>query len=113
MEPLREPAQLFERSRELVFGMDDPFTRLCTRDRQSAAAQGLGQLLESMLSTLTEATLQPHAFFVACIENPSTRGGELHDPSMHLGLEPSVGGGELGGGRHRFQEPGSSSTAGS
>jgi hypothetical protein len=105
VEPAGQPAQLLQSSRELVLGAGHPVPRSRTGGRPPAAAQRVGQLPEPPLRPLVQAMLQPPAFLVACRQDPSTRRRELHDPGLHLGPEPGVGGRELGRGRHRVQQP--------
>jgi hypothetical protein len=50
------------------------------------------------------ARLRWSAFLIARRKDPPTRGCKLLDAGLYLGLEPGVGGGELGRGGHRLQQ---------
>ena len=69
-----------------------------------AAAQGDRQFPEPSLGPLVQATLQPPAFLVPCRKDPPARCRQF-DPGLHLGPQPSVGGGQLSGGGDRLQQP--------
>ncbi len=105
MQPVPEPAQLLQRSGELVLGAGELIPRSLAGGRSSAAAQGRRQLLEPSLGPIVQATLQPPTLLIPCRQDPPTRRCKLHDPGPHLGLEPSVGGCEPGGGGDRLQQP--------
>ena len=70
MQPLPELAKLFERSRQLRFGVDDPLVRPGAGRRQSHTTQGLSQFNEPALRTVVKTTLEPPPFLVPCKKYP-------------------------------------------
>jgi hypothetical protein len=105
VQPARQPAQLLQRSHQLLLGAADLVPGLLASGQSLAAPQGQRQLRKLSLGPLMQATLQPTTFLIARRKDPSTRRAKLHHPGLDLGPEPSVGGGELGGGGDRLQQP--------